>query len=904
MARIHIDGRPYEVREDQTLLRACLSLDFNVPYFCWHPALESVGACRQCAVKLFRDEKDMKGKIIMSCMTQVEQGMRVSIDDPEAKLFRARNIEWLMLNHPHDCPVCDEGGECHLQDMTVMTGHTYRRTRFRKRTYRNQDLGPFISHEMNRCIHCYRCVRFYRDYAHGRDLGIFSSHDHVYFGRHESGALENVFSGNLVEICPTGVFTDKTEKRDFIRKWDLQTAPSVCVHCGVGCNTIPGERYGRLQRIRNRYNGSVNGYFLCDRGRFGYEFVNGHQRIRRPLLKERQKNSHVPVGTQQALAYLKAVLQDRKSIIGIGSPRASLEANYALRALVGHERFYAGMSQKESGLVARAIEVMKRGPAKAPSLAEIESCDMVFILGEDIANTAPMMALAVIRALRNMPVAVAAKLRIPLWNDRAIREEIQHRNGPLFIAAPSDTWLDSDAAEVFRAVPDDVARLGFAVAHNLDPRSPEVTGLSNGASSCARTIADTLRMAQHPLVISGVSCGNESIMEAAANVARALCETKICARLSFVVPECNSLGLGLMCSQGIDEALEAIENGKADTLVILENDLFRRGDTERIRRCLERCTSVVLLDHVLHETASLADLVLPAAAFAEQSGTLVNQEGRGQRFFQVFVPEGDIRPGWQWIRDCSALLGLPEGTKWRNLDDLTASIAEELAVFEPIPRIAPSAGFRITGRKIPRQSHRASGRTSMHANVDIHEAKPPDDPDSALAFSMEGSEGEPPVPLIPRYWAPGWNSVQAVGKFQAEVGGQLHGGDPGLRLIEPGTRQDAGYYREIPESFVPSSSFLVVPCYQIFGSEELSVLSPPVAGRIPKPSVALNPRDAERLNIDEGEEAEVFCKGRSYRLPVVIRPQLPVGAAGLPAGYPGLTDIILSGQVEIRKGAP
>ncbi|HTP58023.1 MAG TPA: 2Fe-2S iron-sulfur cluster-binding protein, partial [Spirochaetia bacterium] len=160
---ISIDGRVYEVAgEGKNLLQVCLSLGFNLPYFCWHPALHSVGACRQCAVKVFRDAADTRGRIVMSCMTPVSDGMRVAVDDPEASEMRARVVEWLMVNHPHDCPICDEGGECHLQDMTVMTGHNYRRYRFTKRTHTDQDLGPFLSHEMNRCIQCYRCVRFYR----------------------------------------------------------------------------------------------------------------------------------------------------------------------------------------------------------------------------------------------------------------------------------------------------------------------------------------------------------------------------------------------------------------------------------------------------------------------------------------------------------------------------------------------------------------------------------------------------------------------------------------------------------------------------------------------------------------------------------------------------------------------
>src|SRR5208337_1676724 len=332
MATIYIDNKPYTVQEGDNLLHACLSLGFNIPYFCWHPAMHSVGACRQCAVKQFKDENDERGRIVMSCMTPVADGARISIDDPEVLAFRKSIIEFLMLNHPHDCPVCDEGGECHLQDMTVMTGHAYRRTRFKKRTYRNQDLGPFINHEMNRCIQCYRCVRFYRDYAGGRDLDVFASRDRVYFGRHEDGVLENEFSGNLVEVCPTGVFTDKTLREHFTRKWDLQTAPSVCTHCAVGCNTIPGERYGMLRRVRTRFNGEVNGYFLCDRGRYGYEFVNGPQRIRQTLAVK--DGALAPVPAENAFSLARESLGAGKAI-GIGSPRASLETNYALRRLVG-----------------------------------------------------------------------------------------------------------------------------------------------------------------------------------------------------------------------------------------------------------------------------------------------------------------------------------------------------------------------------------------------------------------------------------------------------------------------------------------------------------------------------------------------------------------------------------------
>ncbi len=477
MPTIYIEGRPYEIQAGQNLLHVCLSLGFNIPYFCWHPAMGSVGACRLCAVKLFKDEKDQTGKIVMACLTPAADGTRISIQDPEVMRFRARMIELLMTNHPHDCPVCDEGGECHLQDMTTMTGHIQRRFRFKKRTYRNQHLGPFIRHEMNRCIHCYRCVRFYQEYAGGTDLAAFGAHNHVYFGRQADGPLESEFSGNLVEVCPTGVFTDKTASRHFTRKWDLQTAPSICVHCGLGCNTLPAERGGELRRIRNRYNADVNGYFICDRGRYGYPFVNHPRRIRRPLLKSPPDNAlkvaAEPVSKDSLLKRLADLLDAGTAVIGIGSPRASLEANFALRTLVGPPNFYLGMSAQDYELVDLAIDMHRNGPARSPSLRDLELADAMLILGEDITNTAPMLALSLRHWLRRRPTAEEIRLGIPVWNDAAIGEIVHEEPSPLYVATTHATKLDAVAAAAVRAAPDQVTQLGFAVAHALSPeRSP------------------------------------------------------------------------------------------------------------------------------------------------------------------------------------------------------------------------------------------------------------------------------------------------------------------------------------------------------------------------------------------------------------------------------------------------
>jgi NADH-quinone oxidoreductase subunit G len=907
MITIYIDNKPHQVRPDQNLLQACLTLGFDLPYFCWHPALHSVGACRQCAVKLFKDEHDSRGRIVMSCMTPVTEGMRISVDDPEAKAFRKGVIEWLMLNHPHDCPVCDEGGECHLQDMTVMTGHARRRSRFRKRTHRNQDLGPFINHEMNRCIQCYRCVRFYRGVAGGRDLNVFASHDHVYFGRHEDGVLESEFSGNLVEVCPTGVFTDRTLKEHYTRKWDLQTAPSLCVHCGLGCNTIAAERYGTLRRVLNRYHREVNGYFLCDRGRFGYEFVNSGKRISVPMLSpsppsvpheegrgaddlaagKDQRSGRVlqQASKHEAVARVAEILARSSGVIGIGSPRASLESNFALRSLVGQENFYSGMSGYEHRLVTRIIDDLRHGPARTPSLREVGTSDAVLILGEDVTNTAPLLALALRRSVRGKEFEAAARINVPEWNDAGVRNASPAEGHPLFIASLTGTKLDDIAARTFRAAPDDIARLGFAVAHAVSSAAPEVPGLTPEARALALEIAAALTKAERPVIIAGASLLNEAVIEAAANVAWALYASGRTAGLCYTVPECNSLGLGLMGGRSIDEAFTVMQDDLADTVIVLENDLYRRSDAGTTDAFLGRAKQVIVLDHILTATSARADIVLPTATFSESTGTLVNNEGRAQRYYQVFVPPGDIQAGWTWMHAIMEAAGTTAGAVLGSFDDLEQDMASALPLLAPAAAIAPSAGFRTAGQKVPRQPHRYSGRTSMLANIAVSEPKPPEDPDSPLSFSMEGSEGQPPSPLIGRYWSPGWNSVQALNKFQQEVGGPLRGDDPGRRLVEPSGAGKSAYHSGIPEAFRPKEGeWLLVPLHNVFGSEELSFLAPGIAALAPKPSLAVCPEDAAKLGVVTGGIVELSCAGIQHHFRVLILPGIPAGTAGFPAG--------------------
>lgn len=902
MATIFIDRKPYEAKAGDNLLKACLSLGFDLPYFCWHPAMHSVGACRQCAVKQFRDENDAFGRIVMACMTPVAEGMYISVDDPEARKFRTSVAEWLMTNHPHDCPVCDEGGECHLQDVTVMTGHSHRRFRFKKRTHYNQDLGPFLTHEMNRCIACYRCTRFYRDYAQGRDFGVFASHNHVYFGRAESGTLESEFAGNLVEICPTGVFTDKTLGEHYSRPWDLQTAPSVCVHCSLGCNVIPGERYGTLRRIRNRYNGQVNGYFLCDRGRYGYEFVNSDRRILEPRMRMSREAPLQQAGREAVIGHLAGLVSAGQGIIGIGSPRASLEANFALRALVGEGRFYSGVGAHEQALIATVIDILRKSPVPTPSLHDVTTCDAVVVLGEDISNTAPILALNVLQSLRQKSIEMARGFRIPYWDDRAVRAATGDVKGPLFVATSGGTRLDGHATGLFRAVPDDIARVGFAVAHEIDGEAPRVDGLARTSTSFVQSVAAALTQARRPLVISGVSCPSEAVLLAAANMARSLWRMGKEAYLCYVMPECNSFGLGLLSPGNLNEAFIEAAEGRADVAIILENDLFRRAPAQEVDDFFGALRHTVVIDHLFHPTALKADAVLPAATFAGSTGTLVNNEGRVQRFLQVFPERGEVRASWRWLRDIMAAGESPEVSGWHNLDGVTESMARLFPVLAPAPEAAPSAAYRVAGMKIAREHQRYTGRTATYAGITVHEPQPPTDFDSPFAFSMEGYGGDPTPALIPRFWSPGWNSVQSVNKFQAEVGGPMKGGDPGKRLVEPAKEDSAGYFKGVPEAFTAGENrFLLIPFHHVFGSDELSLLTPGIRARTPGPYLALCGRDMARLGVRDGDAARLRVDGRSYRLTVRLAPELPPSLAALPHGVPQSPVLLLPAWAEVER---
>jgi NADH-quinone oxidoreductase subunit G len=436
--------------------------------------------------------------------------------------------------------------------------------------------------------------------------------------------------------------------------------------------------------------------------------------------------------------------------------------------------------------------------------------------------------------------------------------------------------------------------LGFAVAHAIDDAAPPVDGLSAELAEKANRIAQALLAAEKPLVISGTGAASDAIMQAVANVAQALLKKGKTTALALCVPEVNSLGVALLTQnkQGkdsVEAALHALINDQADAVIIVENDLYRRAPTQLVDAAFSHASRVIAIDHQSTATVEHANYVLPAASFAEGDGTMVNMEGRAQRYFQLYNPayydpSCNIKESWRWIYALHTSVDHRE-INWTTFDEITQECAGHVPSLATIVDVSPDASYRVKGLKIARAPRRYSGRTAMRANISVHEPRVSQDEDSALTFSMEGYVGpNEDASFVPFAWAPGWNSPQAWTKFQDEVGGHLLSGDSGVRLLEPVAKNTA-YFSEIPSAFAVSKDlWQPVPLHHIFGSEELSSRASATETLLEQPYAGLNPDDAKQIGVREGALLKIQLDEQGISLIVRILHNLPRGTVGLPVG--------------------
>jgi len=796
---VYIDDIAYQVSKDNNLLAGVLSQKLNLPYFCWHPSMGSVGACRQCAVTQYQDENDTRGRLVMACMTPVRDGMRIGLQDNSAEKFREQVISAMMTNHPHDCPVCAEGGECHLQDMTVMTGHGSRDYQGSKRTFNNQNLGELVGHEMNRCIACYRCTRFYNDYAGGKDFGVYGSRNQVYFGRQKDGTLESEFSGNLVEVCPTGVFTNKVFSAHYTRKWDLQSVPSVCAHCSVGCNTSIGERYGSVRRVMNRYNSELNGYFLCDRGRYGIGFVNGDQRIKKAQGISQQSAEQLSrLDVSKALAHFRG-----KRFIGIGSARASLEANVYLKKIVGEGNFSAGYNHQQMEVASTQQKLLQQAQSsgKILSLSDIEKCDFILVIGEDITKSSPRVALSIRQACRNAGIDKAAVMGVASWQDSAVRTISGKLNTPFFSMHTTATKLDELTEQYLLLTPDEIEEMVLVLTNAIyslinedfnNEHEKQLAKLSTRQQLFISSLTTKLMAAKTPLIITGDSLSSAKILAAIEKLTHCLAQEKLTTKLNLVVLSAASNSFGLLSlldktSLSTEQILSQLSAKEVAGVICLEQELAAFTDDE-LAMIRESVETIIVLDHTHSRVSEFADIVFPVAAVSEGNGHYVNYQGRVQRYNQVHAPQLPILDSWKWLALIeesfessimpTAILRKNKLEPINNLTQLHRYFAESLSTWPLSNKESNKEAIKAVDKNtannqpVARMTTRASGRTSQAANYAIHEAKVTQDQELLYSFSMEGNKPNTNN-AMPFTWAPGWNSNESINHYQVDIEGPL-----------------------------------------------------------------------------------------------------------------------------------
>jgi NADH-quinone oxidoreductase subunit G len=674
-----------------------------IPRFCYHPALGSVGACRVCAVKFLQGP--FKG-VQMSCMIDAQDGMVVSTTDEEAVDFRKHVIEWLMLSHPHDCPVCDEGGHCLLQDMTVSGGHGLRRFLGKKRTHHDQYLGPLIQHEMNRCIQCYRCSRYYRQFAGYNDLGVMGCASRVYFGRFRPGTLESPFAGNLIDICPTGVYTDRPSRFKG-RRWDFERSPSVCIHCCLGCHTVVSSRYREIVRQEARYSPTVNGYFICDRGRYGFYYTGLQNRPRTGRIKDQEASPDAAL--RNAGQALKRVSADSGAgaVACVGSTRSSLETMAMLHHLCRHKGWrgpviwaYQSMAHKAQAAAARLDTQL------AVSLSELEQADFILVLGADPVNEAPMTALAMRQAQRGGARVVVVDPRPVI-----LPFEFQH-----LAAAPRDLVSVLGLMIKYSVSDEATAALDRSTAEFVD----RIDDLSVPNPQAIAAITQDLAVSRRPIVVCGTDIVFDQVPDLAADLARLLSAGDRRAGLFYLLPGANAFAAAMLGEpdESLEKLLADIENGAVRALVLVESNPLRSfSDARRLTRALQKLDLIVAMDCVDSPVLQTAHIVVPTASIFESGGLFINQEGRMQladsafaggqpivqisggdhppRSFRPDIPGGGLPSCGQALARLAEISD-PDKT-WASDADILTRLVEIHPVFADLPATDqwPRDGLRI-----------------------------------------------------------------------------------------------------------------------------------------------------------------------------------------------------------------
>jgi NADH-quinone oxidoreductase subunit G len=784
-----IDGRPVSVPKGSVVWAAAQKLGIEIPIYCYHPKMDPLGACRMCFVQI-----EKMPKLQTACTAVATEGMVVRTDTPEVKKARAGTLEFLLINHPLDCPICDKGGECNLQDFTLRYGPGDSRFDVAKRHYPKPiPVSPSILLDRERCIACQRCVRFCQDVAMESGLIMKERGFRTEVGADPDAPFDSIFSGNVVEMCPVGALT-ATSFRFVTRPWELRRTPSVCGNCAVGCNVLVDVRVDKAQRLSSRTNDAVDDGWLCDRGRWGLDAINSPERLRTPLI--RRDGTLRPATWDEALALvarrLREVAQSEgpRAVGGIGSTHTTDEEAYLFQKLLRAGLGTNNVDHFHGRFPATPAEGLPW--AWTGAIAGLERASHIVLLGADPYHRQPIIDLRIRKAIR---AGAQVYVLIPEPNrlDRLATAALRYRPGQTgTVARALLALLDrSDSSEAGH----DGDRQGGHGGRGGRTTEGKAVGASGGRAprsgeppeallarqagvdlEALRGVAQALAGARAATILYDEMATLEPTGETLPTDALALARAagvagQPGAGVGPLFANANALGardMGLLPDllpgyapvgdaaararlaeawggplpeePGLDYA--AMLAGGVRALYVIGANPARHVDPS----ALERLAFLVVQDLFLTETARRADVVLPTVAFTEKDGTFTNTERRVQVVRRAMTPLVGARPDWEILRDVARALGLDWG--YRAAGDVLAEIGQCVPLYAGATRRA----LGPYGAQWPLVPAAGNGAAGMVVGTPY------------LVAALLGHQGDEQTPLSPPGEGPGVRSAGAAGR--------------------------------------------------------------------------------------------------------------------------------------------
>jgi len=649
VVNIEVDGKPVEAKRGQMVIEVTDAVGAYVPRFCYHEKLSIAANCRMCLVEVEKAPKPLP-----ACATPVNQGMKVFTKSPKAIAAQKATMEFLLINHPLDCPICDQGGECELQDLAMGYGRDVSRYNDGKRVVKDKDIGPLVSTDMTRCIHCTRCVRFGEEVTGRPQLGTTERGENMKIGTYIEQSVDHELSANIIDLCPVGALNNKPYRYS-ARAWEMEQRATVSPHDCVGSNMYAHVLRGTIKRVVPRENEGINETWLADRDRFSYEAIYSSDRLQTPMVKE--SGEWRELDWEEALTIAAQRLNDAESEKAgiLASPSSTLEEGHLLARIAGH----LGTSNIDHRIERRDFSDQGNDPAfpwLGCDIADIEDHDAIFVIGSNLRQEAPIIA---------------------------------HRVRKAAQSGASVSFASSEQHEYFFEVDEYLSGEGLAEMLSGD-------GMKG--------IAAALKKADDALVLLGNIAGRHeafaTVRALAADIASAAG-----AKLGTLSPGANSAGLslaGVLPNADSDLHAGTMLEESLDVVMLLniepEADIFSVEDAVSRLGKQEFVVALTAFDSPALRDA--VDLLLPVGTFAETSGTYVNVAGTWQSFAGVANPVGQSRPAWKVLRVLGNLVEAPD-FDYVTSEDVRDELAAKLGDVKPVSYAGKTRPAKLNGEDAP-----------------------------------------------------------------------------------------------------------------------------------------------------------------------------------------------------------